>query len=171
MKIIEMSISRLKPVLICLVLAVIVGTFAAMSLPVSQTLKGMPIQNQRQGVSGVVTRLQGNQMPMVNRDNSRTAPSPVSTQIWIFSGRIPGKGTHWPISEAQKHPNLVGRVQSDSQGKFFVSLPPGEYTLFAQYGDNLYLNSFTGDGSYESVQVSEGQITDIRLVNTENAVF
>ncbi|MEW6493894.1 MAG: hypothetical protein AB1589_15495 [Cyanobacteriota bacterium] len=166
-----MSTSRFKAVLVCLVVALAVGILAAMSLPVSQTLKGMPIQNQRQGVSGVVTRLQGNQMPMVNRNNLRTAPSPVSTQIWIFSGQIPGKGTHWPISEAQKQPNLVGRVQSDSQGNFFVSLPPGTYTLFAQYGDDLYLNSFTGDGSYASVQVSEGQITDIRLVNTENAVF
>lgn len=166
-----MSTFRFKVVLVCLVLALAVGILAAMSLPVSQTLKGMPIENQRQGVSGVVSRLQGNQMPRINRNNPKTAPSPVSTQIWIFSGQIPGQGTHWPISEAQKHPNLVSRVQSDSQGKFFVSLPPGEYTLFAQYGDNLYLNSFTGKGNYASVQVSEGQITDVRLVNTENAVF
>ena len=166
-----MSASRLKPLLFCLLIALVVGIFTAMSFPVSPTLKGMPSQNQRQGVSGMVTRLQGNQMPMVNRSNSRTAPSPISTQVWIFSGRISGKGTHWPVSEAQNHPNLVSRVQSDNQGKFFVSLPPGEYTLFARDGDNLYLNSFMGDGSYESVQVKEGQITEIRLVNTEDAVF
>ncbi len=166
-----MSTSRLKPVLICLFIALAVGILTAMSFPVSPTLKKMPLQNQHQGVSGMVTRIQGNQMPMVGRNNSSTAPSSVSTQVWIFSGRIPGKGTHWSVSEAQKHPNLVTRVQSDDQGKFFVSLPPGEYTLFAQYGDNLYLNSFLGDGSYQSVQVSEGQITEMRLVNTEGAVF
>jgi hypothetical protein len=166
-----MSASRLKPVLICLVIALAVGIFTAMSFPVSPTLNQMLSPNQRQGVSGMVTRLQGNQMPMVNRNNFRTAPSPVSTQVWIFSGRISSKGTHWPVSEAQNHPNLVSRVQSDNQGKFFVSLPPGEYTLFARDGDNLYLNSFMGDGSYESVQVKEGQITEIRLVNTEDAVF
>lgn len=166
-----MSASRLKPVFVCLFIVLAVGIFTAMSFPVSPTLKGMSSQNQHQGVSGVVMRLQGNQMPMVGRNNSRTAPSPVSTQVWIFSGRIPGKGTHWPVSEAHNHPNLVSRVQSDNQGKFFVSLPPGEYTLFAQYGDNLYLNSFVGDGSYASVQVKDGQITEIHLVNTENAVF
>jgi|GEM_PF-6502523 len=28
-----------------------------------------------------------------------------------------------------------------------------------------------GDGSYESVQVNKGKITEIRLVNTEDAFF
>lgn len=166
-----MSVSRLKQVVVCLFIALTVGILTVMSFPASQTLKGMPSQNQHQGVSGVVTRLQGNQMPMVGRSTSRTAPNPISTQVWIFSGRIPGRGTHWSVSEAQKHPHLVTRVQSDDQGKFFVSLPPGEYTLFAQYDEMLYLNSFLGDGSYQSVQVSEGQITEMRLVNTEGAVF
>jgi hypothetical protein len=166
-----MSTSQLKLVLTCLVIALAVGIPTAMSFFVSQTRKGMPSQNQHQGVSGVVTRLQGNQIPMVGENTARTAPSPVSTQVWIFSGRIPGKGTQWSVNEAQKHPNLVSRVNTDAQGKFFVSLPPGEYTLFAQYGNNLYLNSFLGDGSYQSVQVSEGKITEIRLVNTEGAVF
>jgi|SRR5919199_4548718 hypothetical protein len=166
-----MSASRFKLAFVCLFIALAVGILTAMNFPVSQTLKGMPSPNQRQGVSGLVTRLQGNQMPMIDKNRARAAPSPVSTQVWIFSGRIPGKGTHWAVSEAQKHPNIVSRVQSDAQGKFFVSLPPGEYTLFAQYGDNLYLNSFLGDGSYQSLQVSEGKITEIRLINTEGAVF
>ncbi len=116
-----MSTSRLKQVILGLFIALTVGILTVMSFPASQTLKGMPSQNQHQGVSGVVTRLQGNQMPMVGHNNSRTAPSSVSTQVWIFSGRIPGKGTHWSVSEAQKYPNLVTRVQSDNQGKFFVS--------------------------------------------------
>ncbi len=120
---------------------------------------------------GIVTCLQGNQMPTVNRNNPRSEPSPVSTDVWIFSGRIPGKGTHWPLSEAEKHPNLVARVRSDAQGEFFVSLAPGEYTVFAQYGSDLYLNLFMGEGSYGSVQVREGKVTETRLVNTESAAF
>lgn len=166
-----MPTSRFKPVLIILFIALAVGIPTAMSLSVFQTRKAMPSPNQRQGVSGSVTRLQGNQIPGIDRSNRATPPSPVSTQVWIFSGRIPGKGSHWSVSEAEKQPNLVSRVRSDEQGKFFVSLPPGEYTLLAQYGDNLYLNSFLGDGSYQSVRVSEGNVTEIRLVNTEGAVF
>ncbi len=167
--------SRFKLVFVCLFIALAVGLLTAISLPVSQTLKGMPSpnqpSNQRQGVSGMVTRLQGNQMPTIGMSSARTEPSPVSTQVWIFSGRIPSQGTHWSVSEAEVHPNLVSRVQSDVQGKFFVNLPSGEYTFFAQYGDYLYLNLFMGDGSYASVQVNEGKITEVRLVNTESAVF
>ena len=168
---ISMSISQLKYIVVCLFASLILGILMAMSLPISQTLKGMPSHNQTQGVSGIVTRLQGNQMPTVGSQGTRTALSPISTQIWIFSGRIQGRGTHWSVSEAEKHPNLVVRTQSDAQGKFFVSLPPGEYTLFAQYGSDLYLNLFQGDGSYASVIVSEGTITETRLVNTEGAAF
>jgi hypothetical protein len=166
-----MSTSRLKALLVCLFFCLVLGMLMAMSLPVSQKLKGMPLSNQSQGVSGFVTRLQGNQMPTVGRNSARAEPSPISTDVWIFSGRIQGKGTHWSVSEAEKHPNLVTRVRSDAQGKFFVSLPPGEYTVFAQYGSDLYLNSFLGDGSYASVQVSEGKVTEVRLVNTEDAAF
>lgn len=166
-----MSTSRLKAILVCLFVCLVLGMLMSMSLPVSQKLKGMPLSNQGQGVSGFVTRLQGNQMPTVGRNSTRSQPSPISTDVWIFSGRIQGKGTRWSVSQAEKHPNLVTRVRSDAQGKFFVSLPPGEYTLFAQYGSDLYLNSFLGDGSYASVQVSESKVTEIRLVNSEDAAF
>lgn len=140
-------------------------------MPVSSTLNGMPPPDAAQGVSGLVVRLQGNQMPTVGSNNSRTEPEVVSTQVWVFSGRISGKGPRWSVAEASKHANFVTRVQSDDQGKFFVSLAPGEYTFFAQYGSNLYLNSFLGDGSYASVQVTQGKVTKTRLVNTEKAVF
>ncbi|NEQ25602.1 MAG: hypothetical protein F6K28_42380 [Microcoleus sp. SIO2G3] len=166
-----MSTSRFKPVLIGVFICLVLGSLMAMSFPVSQSLKRMPSSNQEQGVSGLVTRLQGNQMPMVGTSRPRTAQSPISTQVWIFSGRIKSQGTRWSVSEAEKHPNLVDRIRTDAEGKFFVSLPPGEYTLFAQDGSDLYLNSFLGDGNYATVQVNEDKITETRLVNTEGATF
>lgn len=148
----------------------LVGIPPAVSLPLSNTPNAMLTPNQSQGISGFVVRLQGNQMPKVGSSRPRTEPEPISTDVWIFSGRIPSKGPRWPVAEA-RHPNLVGRVRSDVQGKFFVGLPPGEYTLFAQYNSYLYLNSFLGDGSYKSVQVVQDKITETRLVNTERAAF
>lgn len=140
-------------------------------VPVSTALSGMLSSNEAQGVSGFVMRLQGNQMPTVGSSRSKSEPEPVSTDVWVFSGRIKSKGPRLSVTQASEYPSLVNRVHSDQQGKFFVSLPPGEYTLFAQYGSNLYLNSFLGDGSYASVQVVQGKVTQTRLVNTEKAVF
>ena len=139
-------------------------------MPESMTLSSMPSPNAAQGVSGLVVRLQGDQMPTVGA-SIPSKPEPVSTDVWVFSGRIQSKGPRWSITEASKHSNLVTRVHSDRQGEFFVSLPPGEYTLFAQYGSHLYLNSFLGDGSYTSVQVTPGKVTKTRLANTEGATF
>jgi hypothetical protein len=156
--------------LIFLFISLALGIPTAMSLPVSQPTNGMSQPHPLQGVSGLVLRLQGNQISAIG-SRHKSEPEPISTSVWIFSGRIQSRGTHWLVSEAREHPNLVGCIQSDTRGKFFVDLPPGEYTLFAQYGSKLYLNSFLGDGSYESVQVSNGKITEIRLINTEKATF
>lgn len=159
---------RLQTILGYLLIGLAFGIPTAM-MPGSGILNGMLPPNQNQGVSGLVVLLQGNQMPTVG--SNRSTPEPVSTDVWVFSGRIQAKGPRWAVAEASRHSNLVARVRSDAQGEFFVSLPPGEYTLFAQYGSNLYLNSFLGDGSYASVQVTQGKVTKTRLVNTERAAF
>lgn len=160
---------RFQFVLGYLLFGLAIGIPTAMSLPVSNTLKEM--LSPAQGVSGFVVRLRGNQMPTVGSNRLRIEPEPISTVVWVFSGRIQGKGPRWAVSEASQNPNLVKRVRSDAQGKFFVSLLPGEYTLFAEYDSNLYLNSFLGDGSYASVQVIAGKVTQTRLLNSERAAF
>ncbi|NJL62603.1 MAG: hypothetical protein HC903_13235 [Methylacidiphilales bacterium] len=128
-------------------------------------------QRKTQGVSGTVTRVTGNQMPTIGENRQRSKPQPVKTSVWVFSGRIPAKGTSLSITEAKQNFKLVTQVRTDKNGKFFVKLPTGEYTIFAQYGNDLYLNSFLGDGSFKTVQVTEGEVTETRLVNSENASF
>jgi hypothetical protein len=124
------------------------------------------------GVTGAVVRLVGNQMPMIGQKApTAKSPEPIKTTVWVFSGRIPSKGTRLAANEAQQNFNLVTQVKTDDNGKFEVKLPPGEYTLFAQYGKDLYLNSFSGDGSFSSVEVNEGKMTQLRLVNSEGAAF
>lgn len=164
-----MATLQFQTVLGYLLVGLVLGIPTAI-MPESMTLNSMSAPNEAQGVSGLVLRLQGDQMPTVG-GNRPSEPEPVSTDVWVFSGRIQSKGPRWSVAEASKHSNLVSRVRSNQQGQFFVSLPPGEYTLFAKYGSDLYLNSFSGDGSYTSVQVAQGKVTKTRLVNTERAVF
>lgn len=166
-----MSAPRFQPLFGFLFIGLAICILAAVSLSASQALADRQQPNPGQGVRGVVVRLQGDQMPTVGSSKPRNPPELISTQVWIFSGRIRGQNPRWSVSEAQKHPNLIKKVRSDEQGNFFANLPPGEYTLFAQYGSDLYLNSFLGDGSYASVRVSEGKVTETRLVNSEGAAF
>ena len=125
--------------------------------------------NLAQGIQGQVVHLEGNRMPGIGRNASE--PQPVSTAVWVFAGKIQSEGPRWPVSEAQQHEGWVASVLSNSEGQFQVGLPPGEYTVFAQEGADLYLNSFTGDNKYKTVEVAEGQLVTMNLVNTEKGVF
>lgn len=136
------------------------------------TLSEQKLPYQPQGITGVVLSVQGDHMPAYAPNQSRLDPQPVVTKIWIFSGKIQSPGSpFWSIKDSQQHPNLIGWVQSDSTGKFEVGLPPGEYTIFEEYGTDLYLNQFSGDGSFISIQVEAYQLTKVHLMNTQNATF
>lgn len=126
-------------------------------------------------VYGVVQRLVGNYMPIQPK---YPEPIPVSTEIWIFAGKIPGylvqKNTkpRWPIQEAERHPGLVTKIHSDAQGHYSVSLPPGEYTLFARYEKDLYFSLFQSCQyglCYGSVQLKAEDVVEWYLNNTEES--
>lgn len=166
-----------------LMIGLILGTtwiiFSGRSNSMTQAMLAGPttsaqqqLTDQSQGIAGTVLSLTGNQMPSVDGNDRRSHPQPVSTKIWIFSGKIMGSGSpRWPVAVASQHPAFVGWTTSNAEGQFQVGLVPGEYTVLAQYDSDLYLNSFLGDGSYSSVQVTSAKVTDIELVNTENAAF
>lgn len=163
-----------RSLFIVFLLSFLVGCASTMGLADSNTPNSSNLQQQQsQGIKGTVVRLSGDRMPTMGDNTTRTNPPQlIQTTVWIFSGRIPSNSSpEWSVREASQNGNLLSKVTSDSDGNFFAELPPGEDTLFAQYDSNLYLNSFLGDGSYESVQVNEGKITEINLVNTEDAFF
>ena len=145
---------------------------SATRLPPPTTSDEETLPFESQGVVGTVQALSGNRMPGPDASRSDQATELISTKVWIFVGSVQSDlSPRWALSEAEQHPNLVGWTMSDDEGKFAVGLPIGEYTLLAQYGDDLYLNSFQGDGSYGSVEVVENDATELDLINSENAVF
>jgi hypothetical protein len=145
------------------------------------SLSGTIFPTQRQGIKGHVVKLSGNHMPPARPPHAKTEL--IATKVWIFSGKIrsyiddPSNKIlvqkiqqRWSLKEARKHPSLLGWTTSNSQGYFQVGLPPGEYTLFAEYADYLYLNAFNTDGSYGSIQIKEDQLIQIRLINNEDSM-
>lgn len=124
-----------------------------------------------QGIRGRVVQLTGNFMPRGGRSGDRQSQQPVQTTVWIFSGQISGDSPRWAVQEAEHHAQLLGQVTSDAHGEFWVELPAGSYTLMAQYDTDLYLNSFSGDGYYTSVDVRPGEVADVTLTNHEQATF
>jgi hypothetical protein len=149
---------------------VLLGCITSTSLNHSDVSSSVIVENQ--GIQGVVRRLTGNHMPRIGDRTPGDTTEPVQTTVWIFTGQILSYGSaHWAVSEARQHSRLMKQVESDATGQFSAELPLGEYTVMAQYGDDLYLNAFLGNGSYATVQVESGQIVEVLLDNTESAAF
>lgn len=161
----------LNPALVVVVLALTGCPISMVSDMCTASYSGTQ-QSLAQGVRGEVRKLTGDQMPNSPDQPSSGKTELVQTTVWIFAAPIPGNSSpRWPVAEAEQHPNLVRQVESDRNGCYQVELPPGEYTIFSQYDDYLYLNSFQGDGSYSSVEVLPNQLIELNLTNTENAFF
>jgi hypothetical protein len=146
---------------------------------------------QPQGIVGTVVSLMGDFMPRILPENNNKAImsnsriTPIATRIWIFEGKVkPTPMKNWPpefapapisprlpISEAMQLSNRMGWVMSDQNGQFQVGLPVGEYTILAEYEDDLYLNLFDGNGYFATVEVKPQQTTTVKLENTEKATW
>jgi hypothetical protein len=133
----------------------------------SLILKTVMSLNLTQGIFGKVYRERGNQMSAFGSAERE----PIATAVWIFTGQIMGQEPCWSVAAAEQHPQWLATVMSDESGNYGIGLPAGEFTLFAQYDADLYLNAFAGPQRYESVMVQAGQLTRCDLVNTEAAIY
>ncbi len=91
----------------------------------------------QQGIQGRVVKLLGDftlEPPL-----GEIVPEPVP--VHVFRGRLA------PIDAPNpQHAALVKIIQPDEEGRFRLSLPPGEYTLVAEIDGQLYLNNRAEDG-------------------------
>ena len=124
-----------------------------------------------QGISGTVTELTGNQMPM--KDAPLSSPRPVLTTVLVYEptnlsqvSRMGGTALYTDIRTKQ-----VASVDTDSTGAFRVALPAGSYSLFVKTAKGYYANLFDTENNIALFKVEEGQVTVARLSVTDKAVF
>jgi hypothetical protein len=146
----------------------IVMLLSLLLMPHSQNAE-MPMQ----GIQGHVFQLSGNHMPTFATAPMPSAQvQPYETRVWIFQGSVASKGAErWPLAYAKYHPNLLTKVATDAQGEFMVELDPGEYTLFLETGEDLYLNEFMGNGDYATTEVVANQTKTVNLRLMAEAFF
>ncbi len=118
-----------------------------------------------QGIRGQVLKLTGNHMPGPGR-RVGGGTKPLSVPVHVFKGRLRHFATPDP-----KHPQLLKIVRSDAKGNYAVALEPGLYTVVAEIDGKLYLNLFTGDGSWGTVTVKNGTWANWVIRDTSGAAF
>lgn len=124
-----------------------------------------------QGITGRITELTGNRMPM--KDAEPDLPKPLLTTVFIYEpthiSQVTRTGTE-PVYTAIAT-RLVASVDTDSTGHFTVSLPVGSYSLFVKQGNHFYANLFDNNNRIALFTVEEGKLTLANLSVSNRASF
>ena len=120
-----------------------------------------------EGIYGKVIERYGDWMPIIDGYNDH-GERPIECEIYVyeytrtrdFDQQYIG---NYPISAMPKP--LVGTATSDRKGRYQISLPPGEYSVFLLDNDGK-LHADYGDehGGLCPVKVEAGKVSELNLM-------
>lgn len=121
-----------------------------------------PYQPEGQGITGTVTWVEGNQMPMVSESSdtpSKNVAKPVKRTVRVypliqFEDLKVENGLYTAIAEKP-----LTEVETDEKGRYSVQLSPGRYSIFIVEESGLFANIFDGEGNVQPVTVKESEWT------------
>ncbi|HSF53272.1 MAG TPA: hypothetical protein VLA71_05945 [Algoriphagus sp.] len=133
-----------------------------------------PYKPEGQGITGTVTWLEGNQMPMVTESGKTAAKSgskPIQRTLRIyplikFSDLKIENGLYTALAEKP-----VTEVETDESGKYSLQLSPGRYSVFVVEEGGLFANIFDGEGNVQPVTVKENEWTLLDIEVNYKAVY
>ncbi len=120
-------------------------------------------QPKKTGIEGYIFRVSGNRMP--SPDVKLSPPKGIATTLYIYELTNLSQLTRSEESAfyTSIKTRLVKTVQSDGSGYFFVSLPPGQYSLFTKKDALLYANYFDGENNVAPVKVTHGHVVQVNV--------
>ena len=141
----------MHPVIPCLIILLTAGSSC-------QTVQK---QDAEQGIYGKVLWVEGNQMPGPGHQLSPGEPVVRTILIYPLTKVSDTKGSA-PLFKSVIH-EPVSKVQSDKDGSFRISLPPGAYSVFVQEEEGLFANLFDGDNNIHPVVVKKGEMIQLEI--------
>ena len=153
---------RKLPCMILVLLAGCSGQAPTTHTPKAAAAPVVKASDAKEGLRVKVVKLVGDFT--INPPTGQQVPE--LSPVHVFRGRVQPFETPDP-----KHPALIKIVQPDQEGRFEMSLPPGEYTLVLDIGGRLYLNNWLDDGSWAITEVTAGKWTEYTIENVLEATF
>jgi hypothetical protein len=125
---------------------------------------------QSPGIQGQVLWIEGNHMPGPGKHAKPVKG--VKREIWVYE---PTRADQATVTDGQFYSNIQTRLikkgRSKGSGKFYIPLPPGEYSLFIKEKQGLYANSLDGNGRIQVIKIQPGPCTVVLLQITYAAAF
>jgi hypothetical protein len=124
---------------------------------------------RRQGITGHVYMVKGNQMPSPDRPPSR--PLGAKTTLFIYELTNTSQTTQDGAFYKTISTKLVKEVLTDENGYFKTKLKPGWYSLFVKKGDLFYSNIFDDKNNIHPIEVKKGEWTEENFKADYDAVY
>ena len=127
--------------------------------------------NVKQGLSGYIKEVVGNQMP--SPDIQPVEPKGVQTTLYIYESTNISQVERLGNSSFYNavHTKLIKSVESDSLGYFITPLPVGAYSLFTKVDGKFYANSFDSRNNIAPTNVEENKLTKVNFVISARATY
>jgi len=133
-----------------------------------------PYKTEGQGITGTITWIEGNQMPMLTEDgkaDKKASPRSIQRMVRVypltkFSDLKMEEGLFTAVAEKP-----ITEVESDENGNYSIQLSPGRYSLFVVEENGLFANIFDGEGNVNPVTVKENEWTLLDVVVNYQAVY
>jgi hypothetical protein len=124
---------------------------------------------RRQGITGHIYLVAGNQMPSPDRPPS--PPKGLKTTLYIYeltnTSQASGEGAFYKTISTK----LVKEVNTDENGYFKAKLKPGRYSLFVKKDDKFYSNIFDEKNNIHPVEVKKGEWAEADFRADYGAVY
>lgn len=124
-----------------------------------------------EGITGVVTKISGNQMPRIGQAPS--APKPFPTTVFFYEPT-----NLLQVNQLENAPlysviytKLVATTETDSIGRFTAKLPIGSYSVFVQVTNQFFANSFDIRNNISLVRVEEGKLAEMKITVNISASY
>ena len=143
----------------------------SMLLYACSSVKKANLSLVKQGITGSVTLISGNQMPMKGREPD--LPKGLKTTVLIYAptqlSQVQRVGTS-PVYTAIAT-KRVASVETDSTGNFTIYLPAGKYSVFISQGTAFYANLFDTENYIALVTVEANKLTSLHLSVNSTASY
>ena len=126
---------------------------------------------KRQGISGHVYLVKGNQMP--SPDIKPTLPPPLQTTVYIYelTNTSQVQQASDPAFYTTINTRLVKEVRTNKKGHFKARLNPGQYSLFIKKDNLYYANIYDIKNNIAPVTVEKKKFTEVTIKADYDAVY
>lgn len=133
-----------------------------------------PYKPEGQGITGTISWIEGNQMPMITESGKgdvKSSAIPVKRTVRIYplikiSDLKMEDGLFTAVAEKP-----ITEIESDESGVYSIQLSPGRYSVLIVEEDGMFASIFDGDGNVNPVTVKENEWTLLDVEVNYKAVY